>query len=79
MSFLGLTKVLHGCVHKSVGANCIPLAGLPKMLVIRNYFGVPSPTIGPALSIQTGDIIELICADIHSPWWQVRPSPHKKN
>ncbi|XP_054863045.1 guanine nucleotide exchange factor VAV3 isoform X1 [Amphiprion ocellaris] len=44
--------------------------GLPKMLVIRNYFGVPSPTSGPALSIQTGDIIELICADIHSPWWQ---------
>lgn len=41
------------------------------MLVIRNYYGVPSPTIGPALSIQTGDVIELICADIHSPWWQV--------
>uniref|UniRef100_A0A8D0A846 Vav guanine nucleotide exchange factor 3 n=1 Tax=Sander lucioperca TaxID=283035 RepID=A0A8D0A846_SANLU len=44
--------------------------GLPKMLVIRNYFGVPSPASGPALSIQTGDIIELICADLHSPWWQ---------
>ncbi|TKS87944.1 Guanine nucleotide exchange factor VAV3 [Collichthys lucidus] len=44
------------------------------MLVIRNYFGVPSPTSGPALSIQTGDIIELICADLHSPWWQV-PKP----
>uniref|UniRef100_A0A673CIB7 Vav guanine nucleotide exchange factor 3 n=1 Tax=Sphaeramia orbicularis TaxID=375764 RepID=A0A673CIB7_9TELE len=43
---------------------------LPKMLVIRNYFGVPSPTSGPALTIQTGDIIELICADLHSPWWQ---------
>lgn len=41
------------------------------MLVIRNYYGVPSPAIGPALSIQTGDVIELICADIHSPWWQV--------
>ncbi|XP_056289728.1 guanine nucleotide exchange factor VAV3 isoform X1 [Pseudoliparis swirei] len=45
-------------------------AGRPKMLVIRNYFGVPSPASGPALSIQTGDIIELICADLHSPWWQ---------
>ncbi|XP_074477466.1 guanine nucleotide exchange factor VAV3 isoform X2 [Sebastes fasciatus] len=45
-------------------------AGLPKMLVIRNYFGTPCPTSGPALSIQTGDIIELICADLHSPWWQ---------
>ncbi|XP_077409972.1 guanine nucleotide exchange factor VAV3 isoform X1 [Vanacampus margaritifer] len=44
--------------------------GLPKMMVIRNYFGVPSPTSGPALSIQTGDIIELICADLHSCWWQ---------
>lgn len=41
------------------------------MLVIRNYYGVPSPAMGPALSIQTGDVIELICADIHSPWWQV--------
>uniref|UniRef100_A0A8C2ZJ55 Vav guanine nucleotide exchange factor 3 n=1 Tax=Cyclopterus lumpus TaxID=8103 RepID=A0A8C2ZJ55_CYCLU len=54
------------------GANCVPLAGRPKMLVIRNYFGVPSPASGPALSIQTGDIIEIICADLHSPWWQVR-------
>lgn len=47
-------------------------AGLPKMLAIRSYFGVPSPTAGPPLSIQTGDVIELICADLHSPWWQVR-------
>ncbi|XP_055364029.1 guanine nucleotide exchange factor VAV3 isoform X2 [Betta splendens] len=46
--------------------------GLPKMLATRNYFGVPSPTSGPPLSIQTGDIIELICADLHSPWWQGR-------
>ncbi|XP_051910532.1 guanine nucleotide exchange factor VAV3 isoform X1 [Hippocampus zosterae] len=44
--------------------------GLPKMMVIRNYFGTPSPTLGPALIIQTGDIIELICADLHSSWWQ---------
>lgn len=41
------------------------------MLVIRSYFGVPSPASGPALNIQAGDIIELLCADIHSPWWQV--------
>ncbi|KAM6971620.1 guanine nucleotide exchange factor VAV3 [Tautogolabrus adspersus] len=46
--------------------------GLPKMLVIRNYFGAPSPVSGPPLSIQSGDIIELICADLHSPWWQGR-------
>uniref|UniRef100_A0A3P8PVN6 Vav guanine nucleotide exchange factor 3 n=1 Tax=Astatotilapia calliptera TaxID=8154 RepID=A0A3P8PVN6_ASTCA len=50
--------------------HAVHLAGLPKMLVIRNYFGSPSPASGPALHIQTGDIIELICADIHSPWWQ---------
>uniref|UniRef100_A0A8C4IED1 Vav guanine nucleotide exchange factor 3 n=1 Tax=Dicentrarchus labrax TaxID=13489 RepID=A0A8C4IED1_DICLA len=63
-----------GCCGKTgntyAGTNCILLTGLPKMLVIRSYFGVPSPTSGPALSIQTGDIIELICADLHSPWWQ---------
>uniref|UniRef100_A0A8C5NBE5 Vav guanine nucleotide exchange factor 3 n=1 Tax=Gouania willdenowi TaxID=441366 RepID=A0A8C5NBE5_GOUWI len=47
-------------------------AGLPKMVVIRNYFGVPSPSSGPALNIQSGDIIELICADLLSPWWQGR-------
>uniref|UniRef100_A0A8C4II85 Vav guanine nucleotide exchange factor 3 n=1 Tax=Dicentrarchus labrax TaxID=13489 RepID=A0A8C4II85_DICLA len=59
-----------GTVRTQVRTNCILLTGLPKMLVIRSYFGVPSPTSGPALSIQTGDIIELICADLHSPWWQ---------
>uniref|UniRef100_A0AAX7UVK5 Vav guanine nucleotide exchange factor 3 n=1 Tax=Astatotilapia calliptera TaxID=8154 RepID=A0AAX7UVK5_ASTCA len=58
--------------HRSTPPPTTPhlLACLPKMLVIRNYFGSPSPASGPALHIQTGDIIELICADIHSPWWQ---------
>ncbi|XP_061568912.1 guanine nucleotide exchange factor VAV3 isoform X1 [Cololabis saira] len=55
---------------RTQGKNRDP--GLPKMLVIRNYFGVPSPTSGPPLNIQTGDTIELICADLHSPWWQGR-------
>uniref|UniRef100_A0A8C2ZIT3 Vav guanine nucleotide exchange factor 3 n=1 Tax=Cyclopterus lumpus TaxID=8103 RepID=A0A8C2ZIT3_CYCLU len=59
-----------GSCGKTGNTNCVPLAGRPKMLVIRNYFGVPSPASGPALSIQTGDIIEIICADLHSPWWQ---------
>uniref|UniRef100_A0A673ZJX9 Vav guanine nucleotide exchange factor 3 n=1 Tax=Salmo trutta TaxID=8032 RepID=A0A673ZJX9_SALTR len=45
-------------------------ACLPKMLVTRNYFGVPSPMCGPPLNIQQGDIIELVCADLHSTWWQ---------
>ncbi|KAL6488260.1 hypothetical protein MHYP_G00020010 [Metynnis hypsauchen] len=44
--------------------------GLPKMLAIRNYHGVPSPMYGPALNITEGDIIELIRADLHSTWWQ---------
>uniref|UniRef100_UPI0037E80E7A guanine nucleotide exchange factor VAV3 isoform X2 n=1 Tax=Semicossyphus pulcher TaxID=241346 RepID=UPI0037E80E7A len=57
---------------RTQGKDRGPDPGLPKMLVIRNYFGAPSPTSGPALSIQTGDIIELICADLHSPWWQGR-------
>ncbi|XP_041736191.2 guanine nucleotide exchange factor VAV3 isoform X2 [Coregonus clupeaformis] len=44
--------------------------GLPKMLVTRNYSGMPSPMVGPPLNIQQGDIIELVCADLHSSWWQ---------
>uniref|UniRef100_A0A8C5CSH5 Vav guanine nucleotide exchange factor 3 n=1 Tax=Gadus morhua TaxID=8049 RepID=A0A8C5CSH5_GADMO len=46
--------------------------GLPKMLVVRNYFGMPSPTSGHPLTIHAGNIIELLDADIHSPWWQGR-------
>uniref|UniRef100_A0A8C5FQV9 Vav guanine nucleotide exchange factor 3 n=1 Tax=Gadus morhua TaxID=8049 RepID=A0A8C5FQV9_GADMO len=45
---------------------------LPKMLVVRNYFGMPSPTSGHPLTIHAGNIIELLDADIHSPWWQGR-------
>uniref|UniRef100_A0A3Q3ILR3 Vav guanine nucleotide exchange factor 3 n=1 Tax=Monopterus albus TaxID=43700 RepID=A0A3Q3ILR3_MONAL len=65
-----------GCCGKTAheqhaeDSNAVLVAGLPKMLVIRNYSGVPSPTSGPALNIQTGDIIELICADLQSLWWQ---------
>uniref|UniRef100_A0A9J8DFG6 Vav 3 guanine nucleotide exchange factor b n=2 Tax=Cyprinus carpio TaxID=7962 RepID=A0A9J8DFG6_CYPCA len=46
--------------------NC----SLPKMLVIRDYFGVPSPLGGPPLNAKIGDVIEIICADPHSSWWQ---------
>ncbi|XP_062847171.1 guanine nucleotide exchange factor VAV3 isoform X1 [Trichomycterus rosablanca] len=45
-------------------------SGLPKMLAIRNYHGVPSPMCGPPLNILEGDVIELIRADLHSTWWQ---------
>ncbi|XP_066508331.1 guanine nucleotide exchange factor VAV3-like isoform X2 [Hoplias malabaricus] len=45
-------------------------AGLPKMLVIRDYLGVPCPPGGPPLSIQVDDVIEVISANLHSTWWQ---------
>uniref|UniRef100_A0A8C2BTZ1 Vav guanine nucleotide exchange factor 3 n=1 Tax=Cyprinus carpio TaxID=7962 RepID=A0A8C2BTZ1_CYPCA len=43
---------------------------LPKMQVIRNYYGVPSPLSGPPLNIQVGDVIEVIEANIRSCWWK---------
>ncbi len=48
------------------------ILGLPRMMVVRNYYGVPSPLSGPPLNIQVGDIIELIEANIRSSWWKVR-------
>ncbi|XP_059391062.1 guanine nucleotide exchange factor VAV3-like isoform X2 [Carassius carassius] len=45
-------------------------AGLPKMQVIHNYYGVPSPLCGPPLNIQVGDVIEVIEANIRSCWWK---------
>uniref|UniRef100_A0A3P9P4M3 Vav 3 guanine nucleotide exchange factor b n=1 Tax=Poecilia reticulata TaxID=8081 RepID=A0A3P9P4M3_POERE len=52
----------------TVCASCLP--GLPRMIVIRDYSGIPSPLCGPPLSIQAGDVIELMFADLHSSWWQ---------
>lgn len=49
--------------------------GLPRLVVIRAYSGIPSPHCGPPLSIHEGDIIELLLADLHSSWWQVRVTP----
>uniref|UniRef100_A0A8C2KDV0 Vav guanine nucleotide exchange factor 3 n=1 Tax=Cyprinus carpio TaxID=7962 RepID=A0A8C2KDV0_CYPCA len=46
--------------------------GLPKMMVIRNYYGVPSSLCGPPLNIQVGDVIEVIEANIRSCWWKGR-------
>ncbi|XP_048882381.1 guanine nucleotide exchange factor VAV3 isoform X1 [Brienomyrus brachyistius] len=45
-------------------------SGLPKMLVIRAYHGAPSPSCGPPLSIEPGEVVELMGADPHSAWWQ---------
>uniref|UniRef100_A0AAR2KKI5 Vav 3 guanine nucleotide exchange factor b n=1 Tax=Pygocentrus nattereri TaxID=42514 RepID=A0AAR2KKI5_PYGNA len=44
---------------------------LPRMLVIRDYLGAPSPPGGPPLSVQVGDVIEVISANLDSCWWQV--------
>uniref|UniRef100_A0AAX7UAD3 Vav 3 guanine nucleotide exchange factor b n=1 Tax=Astatotilapia calliptera TaxID=8154 RepID=A0AAX7UAD3_ASTCA len=43
---------------------------LPRMVVIRDYSGIPSSQCAPPLSIHVGDIIELMFADLHSSWWQ---------
>ncbi|XP_028283228.1 guanine nucleotide exchange factor VAV3-like isoform X2 [Parambassis ranga] len=47
-----------------------PDPGLPRMVVIRDYTGIPCPQCGPPLSIHAGDVIELMFADLHSSWWQ---------
>ncbi|XP_070774652.1 guanine nucleotide exchange factor VAV3-like [Enoplosus armatus] len=47
-----------------------PDPGLPRMIVIRDYSGIPYPHCGPPLSIHAGDVIELMFADLHSSWWQ---------
>ncbi|KAM9845105.1 guanine nucleotide exchange factor VAV3-like isoform 1-T1 [Aulostomus maculatus] len=47
-----------------------PDPGLPRMVVIRDYSGIPFPQCGPPLSIHAGDVIELMFADLHSSWWQ---------
>ncbi|KAK5860257.1 hypothetical protein PBY51_021748 [Eleginops maclovinus] len=47
-----------------------PHSGLPRMVVIRDYSGIPYPQCGPPLSIHAGDVIELMFADLQSSWWQ---------
>uniref|UniRef100_A0A6Q2XF55 Vav guanine nucleotide exchange factor 3 n=1 Tax=Esox lucius TaxID=8010 RepID=A0A6Q2XF55_ESOLU len=78
LSFRGIFNQGYMCSKCGFGAHkeCLGRfggcgkTGLPKMLVTRNYFGVPNPVCGPPLNIQQGDIIELVCADLHSSWWQ---------
>lgn len=58
---------------------CVPpFPGLPRLVVIRAYSGTPSPRCGPPLSIHEGDVIELLLADLHSSWWQVRVTRHPR-
>ncbi|XP_034744605.1 guanine nucleotide exchange factor VAV3-like isoform X2 [Etheostoma cragini] len=47
-----------------------PDPGLPRMVVIRDYSGIPCPQCGPPLNIHEGDVIELMFANLHSSWWQ---------
>ncbi|XP_056453037.1 guanine nucleotide exchange factor VAV3-like isoform X2 [Gadus chalcogrammus] len=46
------------------------IPGLPRMLVIRDYCGVPQPEQGSPLCMQAGDVVELISANPHISWWQ---------
>ncbi|KAE8610905.1 hypothetical protein XENTR_v10012276 [Xenopus tropicalis] len=63
-------------LHLPMPAVEIPVTheGLPKMKVIRNYSGFPSPPVhsGPSLSMQIGDTIEVLRADPHILFWQGR-------
>uniref|UniRef100_A0A6Q2ZAR4 Vav 3 guanine nucleotide exchange factor b n=1 Tax=Esox lucius TaxID=8010 RepID=A0A6Q2ZAR4_ESOLU len=60
-----------GICGKTGKRNLLLQLGLPKMVVIKDYCGIPPPQTGSSLTIHAGDIIELICADLHSSWWQV--------
>uniref|UniRef100_A0A8C6VV40 Vav 3 guanine nucleotide exchange factor b n=1 Tax=Nothobranchius furzeri TaxID=105023 RepID=A0A8C6VV40_NOTFU len=55
---------------KNVYVRVLCLPGLPRMIVIKDYSGIPSPQCGPPLSIHAGDVIELMFADLQSSWWQ---------
>ncbi|ELR55185.1 Guanine nucleotide exchange factor VAV2, partial [Bos mutus] len=44
----------------------------PKMVAVQNYHGNPAPPTKPALTFQTGDVIELLRGDPESQWWEGR-------
>ncbi|MFT7816024.1 guanine nucleotide exchange factor VAV3 [Arapaima gigas] len=81
-------KASHGKIHLqnpiwlcflgSVACISPVSAGLPKVLAIRNYHGIPCPTCGPPLHIQVGDVIELTNADPHGTWWQGKILPTRE-
>uniref|UniRef100_A0A671NBF6 Guanine nucleotide exchange factor VAV3-like n=1 Tax=Sinocyclocheilus anshuiensis TaxID=1608454 RepID=A0A671NBF6_9TELE len=56
--------------HTHIILTIVFFLGLPKMQVIRNYYGVPSPLCSPPLNIQVGDVIEVIEANVRSCWWK---------
>uniref|UniRef100_A0AAQ5X2H0 Vav 3 guanine nucleotide exchange factor b n=1 Tax=Amphiprion ocellaris TaxID=80972 RepID=A0AAQ5X2H0_AMPOC len=65
----GETDTEHKTSHLLPRHSCLCL---PRMVVIREYSGIPFPQCGPPLSIHAGDVIELMFADLHSSWWQGR-------
>ncbi|NXN16931.1 VAV protein, partial [Indicator maculatus] len=47
--------------------------GLPKMEATQPYHGVPPPpgSMGPALRLSPGDVVEVTAAEAEQLWWQV--------
>ncbi|NXX47956.1 VAV protein, partial [Tricholaema leucomelas] len=47
--------------------------GLPKMEATQAYNGIPPPpgTMGPALRLSPGDVLEVTVAEAEQLWWQV--------
>uniref|UniRef100_A0A3B3S6D4 Vav guanine nucleotide exchange factor 2 n=1 Tax=Paramormyrops kingsleyae TaxID=1676925 RepID=A0A3B3S6D4_9TELE len=64
------------CAKCGTGAHkeCLEVVSIckisPKMMAVRNYHGTPAPPGKPALSFQTGDIIELLKGDPDTSWWE---------
>ncbi|MGH0160989.1 UNVERIFIED_CONTAM: hypothetical protein FKN15_040584 [Acipenser sinensis] len=51
----------------------------PKMVAVCNYHGAPAPPGKPVLSLQMGDVIELLKGDPDSSWWEpVSPFPNRQ-
>ncbi|NXR15239.1 VAV protein, partial [Semnornis frantzii] len=48
--------------------------GLPKMEATQPYNGIPPPpgSVGPALRLSPGDVVEVTVAEAEQLWWQVR-------
>ncbi|NWR81824.1 VAV protein, partial [Centropus unirufus] len=51
--------------------------GLPKMEANQPYSGVPPPpgSLGPALRLSPGDVVEVTVAEAEQLWWQVGIGP----
>ncbi|XP_036382018.1 guanine nucleotide exchange factor VAV2-like [Megalops cyprinoides] len=63
-------EVVSICKISPNDAESGPPAAGPKMVAARNYHGTPAPPGKPALSFQTGDVIELLKGDPDSSWWE---------